>query len=150
MTDELRAAAERRRRWRECLGRPGGLAESPYANDDGIGFLRVSDAMTLADGFLADHSADDAEPVDEGWLRTVGFTEGGLAEWHIAFGHRGYDKLLFLAAIKEAQIVNLAGDEYGSDDGAHLPDKYPTRGHVRRLCAALGIDLHETTPGGAA
>ena len=37
------------------------------------GFDEIQAAYVLADAYLAEHPADDEEPVDEAWLRSIGF-----------------------------------------------------------------------------
>lgn len=77
----------------------------------------------------AQRPSDDGDPVDEAWLRAVGFGVYGL------FADR--DGGLSLGDLEWHECRRWL---YGNTP---LPD-LPTRGHVRRLCAALGIPLTET------
>ena len=61
MSDELRAAAER------VLDDP--LRDVQSVNDSDLHAL-VENAQKLADAYLAEHPADDAEPVTEEWWST--------------------------------------------------------------------------------
>lgn len=51
--DEVAAAAERRTGWRESLNTVEYPVGSPYGADDGCGRQRLTDAMILADAYLA-------------------------------------------------------------------------------------------------
>lgn len=95
MTHPLRAAAERIKQW---------LGETPPAEP----YDMPIDAETLADAWLAEHPADDGEPVTEG-ARATKDDDGGHAHLH-------------------ARIVTLAA-ELGLRDGANDADG-------RRLIAA--------------
>jgi hypothetical protein len=92
----------------------------------------------VASAYLAEHPADDAEPVDEAWLESVGFVHGDSA---IGSPRMNSPR----APVDETQVVTIESDGaayYDVDDGhwVILPD-VETRGDVRRLCAALGIEL---------
>lgn len=87
--------------------------------------------------------ADDGEPVTADWLLAVGFVShqsglgivhlplpsGGSLAWHQPAPWFGRPEHCWTLTDRDA-------------DGVYLPD-LPTRGHVRRLCAALGIELKE-------
>ncbi len=91
----------------------------------------VMDMMTISELCLSEHAADDWEPVTEDWLRSVGFKR---ESWHpfqldceseidIQCGHDGL-------------VLGHRSDEWDVK-------RDPTRGDVRRLCAALGVTLKE-------
>lgn len=87
--------------------------------------------IKLAYAYLAEHPADDELAVDEAWLRSVGFSDtkwDGEVELGRLYAHCG-----------TTIALSLCG-EY-SDESVALPCK--TRGDVRRLCKALGIELKE-------
>jgi hypothetical protein len=127
-TDELRAAAKRLHRH---------FSSVSFSRD-----MPQLDAKALADAvvsgqliFAAD-PADDGEAVTTDWLRAVGFypddpalpnrrlrTRCGL---HITEYGGGW-------SLRDCLTVNVV--------------LLSTRGHVRRLCAALGVPLTEGVPG---
>lgn len=124
MSEELRAAAGR------VLAELDGIARAYDHYEYGL----PGDAeqqRQMEDVILrAFAPPDDDELVDEAWLRAVGAKESrngtlaiGPAEW---FNFSACDELLI----------------------DHHLGNYPlkTRGHVRRLCAALGIALAEQVP----
>lgn len=142
MGDDLREAAERMRayfRWREAHpdwnGEP--LPDCPYYP---IGD-RVWDGDALAHAYILDHPADDAEPVTEEWLRSVGFHDSR---------YQGKRFSLQLGDVRVCPPIADLGLWVGimEDDGDFysgakaIPQSHiRTRGDVRRLCAALGITL---------
>jgi hypothetical protein len=82
-------------------------------------------ALKCARAWLAEHPADDAEPVTADWLRAVGIVHGCFDP--LCYGyHHG----------KGCFTLNITS-ELGSVSSIDVP----TRGHVRRLCAALGITI---------
>lgn len=148
MTDDLQAAASRLRAHDElCTPGTGGHRDCPYVRHGGhVG----NDLKLLADAWLAEL---DETPVDEAWLRSVGFELSDL-----------FANMLLRPIEKDAAIVELSlsldndgrwwadlkqGLPHG--DNQKLPDdhvlitsaSYSTRGAVRRLAAALGIELGE-------
>jgi hypothetical protein len=80
----------------------------------------------------AEHPADDGEPVTEDWLRASGFAPA----WGHPFQLGGYDAEsdIDVRCTPAELVVAHRTDEF-------LVAEQPTRGHVRRLCAALGIEL---------
>lgn len=117
MNEELKAAIERRRK------NPGWKGQLfPYGN-------AISDAVLLADAYLAEHQEDDDELVTEQWLRENGFCN-----------YRGWPQT-------RIGIETLAGLylSWNSAENAFRLDcclwEGSTRGDVRRLCKALGIEL---------
>lgn len=135
-TDELRAAADR------CRGLEGpGWVDVENAPPE-----CVADLLTLARGWLAEHPADDSEPVTMTWLESVGF----YRPMQVAAG-----ALMATEACVEggnATRLPVVGVEFPR---GRRPDVVPvwrvwvyghprdfsycpTRGHVRRLLQALG------------
>jgi hypothetical protein len=128
------------RRLRAMAGGPGKLVEV-YGNEVDMPGQELTawmcDRAVLADAYLAEHPADDDEPVTEEWLRAVGFVthRQGVAI-DMGLRSRGGPWLYF------ACCPGLVNPDWMFDDGRLLaaPD-LNTRGHVRRLCEALGVPL---------
>lgn len=91
----------------------GGL---PTINERSL--LPGRDAFDLANAYLAEHPADDGEQVTADWIK---------ANVDSHFGGETEQGDLFIET---------------ADSFITLPES-ATRGHVRRLCAALGITLRE-------
>lgn len=110
----------------ECdgKGQPTGFVRVPCVLHDAV--------TTVADAYLAEHPADSEQSVTEEWLRSVGFVAGRMP------------KDLALPPIVRG--ISLAGDEYWLVRTYPIPSDHEpkTRGHVRRLCSALGIPLKES------
>lgn len=97
--------------------------------------LRSSDMALLVRAYLDEHQADDGEPVSEEWLRAVGFAE----HWYPSMlgPERTTDfRVVFGVDWKNGSVCLHAGHTTFA-----TPIKAPTRGHVRRLCKALGVPL---------
>lgn len=107
-------------------------------SEDGGGSEYIEEAdQGKSQPTAADHPADDAEPVAEGWLRSIGFEEIDCPRHgcrnafsdkcrHVIFSphwHRDFVGQWFVNGI--------------------MCQEKKTRGDVRRLCAALGIKLAE-------
>ena len=112
MNHNLRAAAERLRR----------------ANTDGYSTVykfaseqHAQDSSLLVDAWLAEHPADEDEPVWSGWAGARAFNRGMGVEWD-------QERL--------AVVIGMANCRTKTN---------PTRGDVRRLCRALGVELKENT-----
>jgi hypothetical protein len=111
--------------------------------------LLDSFALAVARAYLAEHPADDGEPVTAEWLKAVGFTER-------AKERPGDDRVLVSPEGETCHHVFWSENRDGYDHNAWFyGDDYlravnlldqPTRGHVRRLCQALGVTLTEPTP----
>ena len=127
MTDELiREAAERLRRMRkESYEFDGGYP----ATDEGRR-QSLHDHVALAEAYLSEHRADDHLPVDEAWLRSVGFGQ----KWGDPLRYSGGE----IDMTWKDDRMSLA---WRSDEWCDLPGK--TRGDVRNLAKALGITLKE-------
>lgn len=112
MNEELKAAIERRRKY---------LGWKYYG--------AISDVLLLADAYLAEHPEDDDEPTTEEWLRESGFVN--YEGWPSS--KIGLETLpgLYLS-------WNSAENTFRLDEC--LCECF-TRGDVRRLCSALGIEL---------
>ncbi len=112
------------------------------------------DAFAVATAWQLDHEADDAEPVTAEWLKAVGFTDDPDL-WFVRDHHGGQAEAMFAPAADpeypSSRGVMNTGDGWGfyltDADGFDGSQNYvcevPTRGHVRRLCAALGVELKE-------
>lgn len=132
MTPEIRAAAERLRR----------LANA--TNDDDPASLypetanHMEDLWMVAEVFLSAFPADDDEPLSEPWLLSVGFEDRGheLVLQPALMG----PTIRYLKTFREFTPGWYVGEaRIWRDDTAR------TCGQLRRLCAALGIPLKETT-----
>lgn len=135
---ELQAATERQHRWKQY----GDVANNrnPYWRaDDGGGWIDVDqyadDKRALADAYLAEHRPDDGERVTAEWLINSGWSQN-LASDEFKNG--------LLVVLYRHWDVN--GKEEWSAEvgvcGSIWPGEIITRGHVRRLCAALGIKVN--------
>lgn len=90
---------------------------------------------------LRKEGKDDSLPVDEEWLRSVGFMRNdvdpfiwindGYNEWECDLEWWPDEQRLWLES--DGMMIQL-------------PDKYKTRGDVRRLCEVLGIELKSEEP----
>lgn len=121
MTDDVKAALERRRAnpgWRGMY--------YPYP-------AAVDDAIILADAYLAEHPADDGEPVTADWMRSFAPNPG------LYFPLNDDESGVWFVFNPEGCYMAISD---GVNRSAELPVP-PTRGHVRRLCAALGVELKE-------
>lgn len=124
---EQRAAIDRLRKLREGT-------ENPY---EAIGHSWYEiDHRSLAGAYFAEHPADDAEPVTDDWLKSVGFTIRGQC-----YGE--------LACPPGETRWSLELDQFGAlpvASNEHPFRNYcKTRGEIRRLCSALGIELTTTS-----
>lgn len=103
-------------------------------------------AVSLANHLLAANPADDVEAIDETWLRSVG-------------GYQLFTDRRFVCVTKnigyDCHVIGIGTENFV---GWQVVNSYPfpglfadvgvikTRGQLRRLCAALGIELKEATP----
>lgn len=112
----------------------------------------LADLRLLADAYLAEHPADECEPIDETWLTAVGFVEVPAPSpyppsFRIKFRDmpetcKEFGDLVIYAPSKEHRDWGFKAT-VAAGGLWHGPTK--TRGDVARLCAALGIPL--TTKG---
>lgn len=129
MTNEVRDALERYRK--------------PYPDngpkDEWYGNVQLFDDMqTLAQAYLDEHPADDHEPIDEAWLRSVGFEERN--GWELVqftpMGGKAYFAVSPLNGCFPAR--------YFCDWNCDSVYKFvETRGELRRLCKSLGVEMRE-------
>ena len=126
MSDDLRAAERLR-----------GLVGCTAIDFENASRDCVADMWLLSSAYLAEHPADDGEAHDPPWLIAVGFAQpqGGFPGT-LQLGnlrHSTLSRAWFLVRPCLERIPTV------------LQPK--TRGDVRRLAAALGITLKETTDG---
>jgi hypothetical protein len=84
-------------------------------------------AVAVARAFLAEHLADDAEPVTEGWLQAAGFVRACFEL--LAYGYHHKAKC-WSVSIRPSR-----------DRGQAENVDVRTRGDVRRLLRAFGIEV---------
>lgn len=113
----------------------------------GLGHQQRDERLVL-DYVIAEHPADDAEPVTEEWLRSVGAVDDPAAagsvplEMHLDFTIGGrthqmrFARDVFTERIGSWSLLPSVGAGRIWPQGREI-----TRGRVRRLCAALGIEL---------
>lgn len=93
-----------------------------------------------AAAYLAEHPADDNTPIDEAWLRRVGF---------IRHMQSAGSNDLSLGNLIYVGRRNNSRREEAPEPRFYLRDidlrHIKTRGQLRRLCIALGIELKEKT-----
>lgn len=104
----------------------------------------------LAHAWLAEHPADEGEPADAEWLRSVGFVphvrDDELALTLDSFQEIAWTLLIvtFNAGSNCPPNWGLLSGVLGEEqqrEGISLRVHPTTRGAVRQLCAALGKDL---------
>ena len=100
--------------------------------------------------YLVDHPADDEEPTEKDWLAMAGFTvqffpsTGYCADIAIEERTGWWCFLRIVVPSMECQLMQ-ATPESTQSEGVVLPkSSAQTRGDVRRLCRALGVNLEET------
>lgn len=122
--DELRAAAERLRR----VGDGEAVAQA-YRAYPSPHMQRYGDIVMLADAWIAEHPADDGDPVDEAWVKGLGFEQYEYVPYTwLKCGHLQY------VPSRDPPFCIVGGWPV---------IRVETRGHVRRIAAALGIELKE-------
>lgn len=96
-----------------------------------------NDARLLARAYLAEHPADDDLPVDEAWLLSVGFIESGFRRLDLQpWGGLGRSLNWTDPSFNDAWEGEVVMDF------KRLPKPIKTRGDLRLLALALGIELH--------
>jgi hypothetical protein len=117
--DAIRAV-EVIRRWES---RPAGVCPS----EDFIA------AVQLARAWLAEHRADDGEPVTTDWLSSAGFVEE-MGSYSVPVGFDAAELYAHFGVTRRPAwwLANRNGDKI-------FLRPPTTRGQVRALCAALGI-----------
>jgi hypothetical protein len=129
---ELREAAER---YRTANYPPAGAEWC----DHWMPIQEAKDMRTLADAYLTTVPADDAEPAGMEWFKSLG-AEYNWGRWRID------------------GPIDMQLAEYDGPEGkwlqlsvAHRNDEFdikadPTKGDVRRLISALGIEVNKPCP----
>ena len=143
MSDEVRKAAERLRQVYENARNHDSCWISRVYEPDFTGKSRESDYQRDRDivtqAYLAEHPADDDEPVTEEWLLSIGFE---LTREGLPF-HREIDGYLKPSPGNLLQPGESAYDWKLEPPANNLLAVLFTRGDVRRICRALGIELKE-------
>lgn len=134
---DVRAAAERLRQMRaDSEAFDGGYPD----NEDGR-LQSLCDHAILADAYLAEHPADDDEPVTEDFIRSL----NPPRYWEAGAEYVWPDVCLrYSLEICDGKPPVLSAGFYidGGDKPVYLPH-IKTRGDVRRLCRALGVEVKE-------
>ena len=112
--------------------------ESGSLSEDDI-FDPIVAGLALADEYLAEHPADEDEAITDTWLREIGFS-----------------RFMQPAATNHLSIGDLDSTDnhlarWENPDGPHLwainqqwtHNGPRTRGQLRTLCKAIGIELNE-------
>lgn len=118
--------------------------DSPCYERDLEQTLGLMEPYELAVAYLAEHPAEDDEAIDEGWLRSVGFEPNNWESLRIGTIHSEHS-----ASELDVYRIDMLPDSswsfYGGTPrcrgGAQLGVRPKTRSDVRRLAAALGIEL---------
>ena len=102
------------------------------------GVRRCADVDRTPNAHLAEHHADDGESITEEWLRSVGFERDSFGRYELhPFGFLGPS----LAWVDPAVNTYWCGEVVY--EGRRWPNPLNTRGAVRLICRALGLDLKE-------
>ena len=126
---DLREAAELLRPAFTC-GK--GMSSAEYQS------AKTRQAMyAIVKAYLAEHPADDGEPVTEEWLLGVGFIQGKSKN----------SRLIFLDYFTIDDLLSGECSVCGWADHVTLRSTCKTRGDVRRLCTALCIPLKHQAKG---
>jgi len=150
MNEQVKSAMERLRQMRaDADDHDGGYPATEEGRRQSL-----LDHAALADAYLAEHPADDDEAITEDWLREVGFKsktyqESEVLALNIPKGVIGDTQWIELEDETNGVFLLCRWSELYEDyDGDDLPpDRVEvvcrTMGQLRRLCAALGIELTE-------
>jgi hypothetical protein len=98
----------------------------------------------FARAHLADHPADDGELPDGDWLRAAGGKKQFTGDYSF-FGNEGEDKPKLWIDIRPGKnyaVIRIVRERQSMFAFADAE----TRGHVRRLLAALGVTTAENRP----
>lgn len=145
---DLQAATDRLRRinsgesYADVYGEPGQRLSPSSLNQYDC------DQYTVDNAWLAEH---DDTPIDEEWLRSVGF-EGNIGEVRLAIeSGMDLDSDDEMKSARMHHLRTLPGQPWSFDgwEGrfrTHIKCNPKTRGQLRRLAAALGIALQESKP----
>lgn len=94
------------------------------------------DIQYVANAYLADHPADEGEPITDGWLREIGFIQWNTSE-HIY-------SMRFLKTNDELQLWRQSGSRMTVKVfGVTLKSPVEARGQLRKLLEALGVETKE-------
>lgn len=96
------------------------------------------DIIGLANAWLAEHPEDDEQPVDEAWLRSVGFDGNLDPDMKMTIRPPLFGRAFHY--LRHTQVSFIHGQWFANGMGC---EQCKTRGDVRRLCRALGIELKE-------
>lgn len=140
MSEDLRAAAERMRSYLSYLADKEARvdAEHPYGVNHWAGGWYFNneqyrrDGLMLRDAYLAEHPADDSESVTFEWLESIGFYRDGT---HIDDPLTCCESAIYLSPDHNDETVWVVFVE------VYELGHVKTRGDVRRLLAALGIEV---------
>jgi hypothetical protein len=141
MKSELLEAAAKLRRHYAAIKTDETFEESPYfckgtRKSSWFEGELGDDEESLAKAYLAEHPVDDEELVTEEWLRSVGFKEEANEFGSLSIGP---DSMLVWETFTDAPPEFFIR----TWELRHVK----TRGAVRLLCKALGIELKASVPG---
>lgn len=102
------------------------------------------DTARVAKGYLAEHPADDGEPLTADWLDAITRDKEGKIHWRLSNGPRAAGVIAVEVVMRPSYCTvevcgRLVREWWPLADDAKR--RQYTRGDLRRLCAALGIDL---------
>ncbi len=138
ITSDERAALERLRR----AERDGHL-EGAYGSismTDSWTIMRNADRKTAAALALRLVREDDDSAITEGWLRSVGFTESPNPRY---MAIKGKDHAFCCRKSGELTSVMNHGEVFDKTSKEMVVVELLSRGQLRRLASALGIELKE-------
>jgi len=90
------------------------------------------DCLELAKAYLAEHRADDGEVIDSTWLNTIGWNKHEDGSYKQGVYFIVIDNGQWILMLKSGSVLFCL---------AHLQ----TRGQLRQLCRALGVEIKEKT-----
>jgi hypothetical protein len=123
---------------REAAGRLREAAERYTTADFSESQPMYLDGLEVCRAYLAEHPADDDEPVTEDWLREIGFTgDMGMGQFRLDsdFHIQAWETQTWSIETKDT-----SGQYYGCRHELDIGQP-KTRRDVRNLLAALGIEL---------
>lgn len=131
MSDKLQQAVERLRR-----AKNGESIEIVYGTTNyWSAFARLgNDEAILSNAYLAEHPADDGEPINSEWLESIGSVKVLSDRWHGFYNGDGIEVSFFRP--NETVPYKLTIDH-------QVTVEVKTRGDFRRLCKVFEIDLKE-------
>ena len=124
MSDELRAAALIALNTETVKSGYDPWTQSHFLEPKYSEKMRLEAAKKLAEAYLAEHPADDDEPATDDWQMSIGLSEDRvMVEWDGLCG----------AVITWIDGIDLSSTKV----------EWNTRRDVRRLLAALGIEMRK-------